>query len=259
MAITDKLKAIADAIRTKTGKTSELTLSEMPDEILSIQTESDDIPFIFGGINAKLVSEYSETYTLDDTSFEKGISESTSAVTIKATVGNRYTNTTGSPTYAYNDSDIVVVQTITCKVTHAENAIKKAMAIGYNQLYVSTFSKRKTTDTSQRTTRQSFNSNLGVLKYYNTSGVLSRYVANYGFYGVCQAPSIASATANSTYIRVTSPSLNYRVSTSYETAANCKLVTDVIWEWKVRVYAVDPFSTIASSMNAYQDEILLNI
>ena len=36
MALTDKLKAIANAIREKTGKTDPLTLDQMPDEISGI-------------------------------------------------------------------------------------------------------------------------------------------------------------------------------------------------------------------------------
>ena len=38
MELTDKLKAIADAIRGKTGKTEEMTLDQMPREIEGIQT-----------------------------------------------------------------------------------------------------------------------------------------------------------------------------------------------------------------------------
>lgn len=38
MALTDKLSAIADAIRGKTGKTDSLTLDQMPTEIANIQT-----------------------------------------------------------------------------------------------------------------------------------------------------------------------------------------------------------------------------
>lgn len=38
MALTDKLTAIANAIRAKTGKTANMTLAEMPAEIASIQT-----------------------------------------------------------------------------------------------------------------------------------------------------------------------------------------------------------------------------
>lgn len=43
MALTDKLKAIADAIRAKTGKSDSMTLAEMPTEIENISTG--------GGIN----------------------------------------------------------------------------------------------------------------------------------------------------------------------------------------------------------------
>ena len=38
MALTDKLSAIGNAIRAKTGKTDKLTLDEMPTEIESIET-----------------------------------------------------------------------------------------------------------------------------------------------------------------------------------------------------------------------------
>ena len=38
MALTDKLSAIADAIRDKTGKTDGLTLDQMPNEISNIQS-----------------------------------------------------------------------------------------------------------------------------------------------------------------------------------------------------------------------------
>ena len=41
MALTDKLVAIADAIRGKTGKTAEMTLDAMPTEITSIITGSN--------------------------------------------------------------------------------------------------------------------------------------------------------------------------------------------------------------------------
>lgn len=48
MALTDKLSAIGDAIRAKTGKTATMTLDEMPTEIASIETgggggELDDL------------------------------------------------------------------------------------------------------------------------------------------------------------------------------------------------------------------------
>ena len=44
MALTDKLKAIANAIRDKTGKTDPLTLDQMPEEISGIVSgEGEDL------------------------------------------------------------------------------------------------------------------------------------------------------------------------------------------------------------------------
>lgn len=44
MALTDKLNAIGNAIRAKTGKTAKLTLDEMPSEIASIETGGSTTP-----------------------------------------------------------------------------------------------------------------------------------------------------------------------------------------------------------------------
>ena len=41
MALTDKLTAIADAVREKTGRTAPLTLDQMAAEITGIKTVSD--------------------------------------------------------------------------------------------------------------------------------------------------------------------------------------------------------------------------
>ena len=41
MALTDKLTAIADAIRAKNGGTDKLTLAQMPEKIAAIQTGTD--------------------------------------------------------------------------------------------------------------------------------------------------------------------------------------------------------------------------
>lgn len=48
MALTDKLTAIADAIRGKTGKTDGLTLEQMPGEIAGIQADSSNIQVFTG-------------------------------------------------------------------------------------------------------------------------------------------------------------------------------------------------------------------
>lgn len=44
MALTNKLTAIADAIRGKTGSTNKLTLDEMPTAISNISSGGGDIP-----------------------------------------------------------------------------------------------------------------------------------------------------------------------------------------------------------------------
>jgi hypothetical protein len=58
MALTDKLTAIADAIRAKTGKTDALTLAQMPGEIEGIQTGSapDGTSVTFGNVKKIVVT-----------------------------------------------------------------------------------------------------------------------------------------------------------------------------------------------------------
>jgi len=252
MALTDKLSNIAAAIRRKTGKSAELTLDEMVTEIDNIQTGSSDVPFSFGGLNAVKVGEYDETFTLADTSFVIGTSASTSATSIKATVAGRYT----SPSIAIGDKDIVVVQTIKVKPTHSSSATNKAQQLAGAYCYVTHISKRKTTDTSDKTTRQASSMSNIIIKYYNTSGVLTRANASYGFYSTPQAATFGSSSAASTTIKVGSPILYYRVSSSYESSANIKLVTACTWEWHVDAYLVDAFSSAAAAINNSVDEML---
>lgn len=56
MALTDKLTAIADAIRTKTGKTDALTLDKMPNEIASIVSGGDST--MEDGLITTTITEY---------------------------------------------------------------------------------------------------------------------------------------------------------------------------------------------------------
>lgn len=58
MALTDKLTAIADAIRGKTGKTDALTLAQMPGEIEGIQTGSapDGTNVTFGNVKKIVIT-----------------------------------------------------------------------------------------------------------------------------------------------------------------------------------------------------------
>lgn len=61
MALTDKLTAIANAIRSKTGKSDALTLEQMPGEIEGIQT---------GGGGAELI--YETTFSLAESQIDVG-------------------------------------------------------------------------------------------------------------------------------------------------------------------------------------------
>lgn len=264
MAIIDRLKAIGDAIRTKTGKSAKLTLAQMPDEILSIQTGSSDVPFKYGGLNAVKLAEYSNTFTLAETSFVKNSSASTTATSILAsktdytTSGTKtFASLTGSPTYAYGDKDIVVVQWVEVIPTH-NGGDNKAQMIKHSSMMITHISKRKTTDTSAKTTRVARNMSTNMIKYYNTSSAITRADASYGFYGTPATPNVASTTSASTYVRVPTPTLYYRVSTSYEKADNIKKVTDVLWKWKLQVYVVDKDSTLACPINEEIDDILVN-
>lgn len=66
MALTDKLTAIADAIRAKTGKTDGLTLAQMPGEIADIQSGSnipDGTNVTFGNVDGIPV-EREEAYAI---------------------------------------------------------------------------------------------------------------------------------------------------------------------------------------------------
>jgi hypothetical protein len=51
MALINKLTAIADAIREKTGKTGEMTLDQMPLEIAGIVAGGGSSPILYTGIH----------------------------------------------------------------------------------------------------------------------------------------------------------------------------------------------------------------
>ena len=59
MALTDKLTAVADAIRAKTGKAEEMTLDQMPIEINNIRTND-------GSTGASFLGMILETVALKD-------------------------------------------------------------------------------------------------------------------------------------------------------------------------------------------------
>lgn len=210
--------------------------------------------FRYSGTTPTLIASFSDSWTLADTSFVKGSSSSTSATSILASVSNKY----ATPTIEIGDKDVIIVQKMTASPVHSASASKKAMQIRYAYCFVSYFSKRKTNNTSARTTRQTQGIGAYINDYYNTSGTRTRVVSNYGFYMTPTGGSVGNSTAASTTVRISSPTLYYRVSTSYETAANIKLVTECNFEWRGDIYLVDPFSSLYSMLNEDIDNLIVN-
>jgi len=253
MAIIDKLSAIGSAIRAKTGRNGLLTLAQMPDEIASIETGSSDVPFIFGGLNAEKVAEYSETFTLADTSFVIGSSESTSATSIKATVSNRFT----SASIAIGDRDIIVLQKILVTPVHGSGATGKAQANKYAYVYLTQIAKgRRSPTVATNYTRRTVNFGFYQIDYMNASGVQTIANANYGFYATPSASTVSSTSASSATVRASSPILYYRASSTYESTTNIKLVTACTWDWDVEVYLVDAQTTPNAGIQALANELI---
>lgn len=104
MAITSKIKAIADAIRAKTGKTAYMTLAQMPAEIASIETdpgyETPTITVSTGGLITATSNGLSGTKQLT-TQAAKTVTPSTTQQT--AVSSGRYT--TGAVTVS-GDSNL---------------------------------------------------------------------------------------------------------------------------------------------------------
>lgn len=252
MAITDKLYAIADAIRAKKGVSYEMTMAQMPQEIASIPTGSTDVPFGFWGMNAVKVAEYSESWVLADTTFVVGSTSSTSAVSIKSPVSNYFTTNS----IAIGNKDVVVVQR--CRVTpqYSGTATNTARARYYSTTYATWISKRDSTATSRNSVRSAFSSNVCFLNYLNTSGSSALAAAAYGLYMQPGNASVGSTTAASTTVRVPSPTFYARANASYASVANQKSITDAAFDWNVEVYLVDPGTTIRTMCNDAVDWII---
>lgn len=193
----------------------------------------------FTGTNIELVAEYNETFTLADTSFVKNSSSSTSATSIKATVSNRYT----SNSIAFGDKDVIIIQTVYVVPIHSastQKAMQKHYAIQY-----SSFATKGKSSSANATARRAMHMSTYLIDYYTSATAWTRAMANYGFYATPQAPSFASATARSTTVRVSSPILYYRASSTYESTSVIKTVTECTWSWNVKVYTADAGSTLA--------------
>lgn len=249
----DSIRAIAEAIRTK-GVSGQMTVGDMAGKVLEIPTGSGGTPFRLGGVNAEKVEEYTESWTLADTSFVIGSSASTSIVRIKSPDSNRFT----SPTIAFGDKDIVIIQTCSTRPQYSAAATNSARTLGYAGCYYSIISKGATADGGAKNTRRIYNMTTPYfIKCYTARGDLTREPYLYGFYMEMETPIFASYTADSTVLRCNSPTLTYRCSSSYHSTANSKAVTACDFNWKIEVFTVDPFTTPAAEMLDRMEEILV--
>ena len=238
----DSIRAIAEAIRQK-GVSGQMTVGDMAGKVLQIPTGSGGTPFRLGGLNAEKVAEYTETWTLADTSFVIG--STSSSLTIKSSITNRFT----SPTIAFGDKDIVIIQTCSAHPQYSSAATNMARTLGYAGCYYSVISKRPTADGGVKTTRQIYHiTTPNLIRYYNTGGGISWNHVSYGLYMQIAAPSVTSPTAASTTIKCNSPVLKNGVSGTYHSADNSKAVTACDFNWKIEVYAVDPYTTPAAEL-----------
>lgn len=259
MELISKLQAIGNAIRSKTGKSDLLTLEQMPLEIASITgggSASTDVPFIPNGLNAELVATYNETFTLADTSFVVGSTPSTSATSIKATVSNRFT----SPSITIGDKDIIVVQKVLVTPQYNGEETNTVRELSYAYMYISCVSKGRRSSTDKTLyIRRIVNSQSGFIRYLNSSGVDSINIGTaYGLYCTPSAATVASATANATTVRCSSPSLQCRASTTYSSQANMSKIVDCTWDWNVEVYLCDAQSSMASYVQDEMFKLMFN-
>lgn len=172
MALTDKLSSIADAIRSKTGKTGKLTLSQMPSEILSISgsggTVSYETPTIEVSSSGLITSEANGMSATKQLGVQAGKtvtptkSEQTAVASGMYTTGDikvgaissQYIIPSGSQTLTKNDTyDVTSLASVIVSVSGGGSLPSGLSAIDYGTITVSS---------AFTTTRQTFNHKLGV-------------------------------------------------------------------------------------------------
>ena len=247
------LGGIADAIRSKTGSDEQMTVSAMAEKIGGI---GGDVPFEYGGFNAELIDDYTETWTLDDTSFVKGASSyPTSATTIKPAVTRKFIG----QSYPYGEDDIVVIQTTIVNVEHdstAENRSKFMRCATQNFSYMS--KRLQSIDMYPDEIRSSSNSiSATIEKYYNDDGLLTSSSTIYSFTMPVTNPDVANRTAESTTVRCNSPQIMYRVYSGHESQENMAKVIGATFSWNIKVYKVKARSTAISKAFSEVDRIIL--
>jgi len=244
------IQAIANSIRSKTGSTDTMTVSEMSTAIDGIS--AGGTPLKWGGANAELVAVHSAEFALSETSFIIGATSSTSATLLKAsstTDERRFL----SSSLAVGDKDIVTVQKVLAIPT-VEGGTNKQQQIAGAMLSINYVAKRQSnyaTLMSRVARGASANFANSLLIYYTSPGSVQVYAASsttYGLYGIPAVPTLSSATNANTTVTIGTPTLYSRASTTYMTSANMKCITDGVWKWYVEVYLVDSCSTLADAV-----------
>jgi len=242
------IQAIANSIRSKTGGTAAMKVSEMATAINGISSGSANI-FGYSGTNPVHVASLAEEWSLADTTFDASTTPSTTSTTIKNATNPYFTNANGSPNYNYGDSDIIIVQQCLTVPTYGSGCTNKARMTQATHIHVMYYSKVRATGLTANGTRSSFYYTNTVLEYYGSSGTFSRTSnSNYGLYMTPYAPSLASSSADTTSVKIASPYIYCRGSSSYSSVANLQTVTDCSFKWKVDIYTVDAGTSIASEL-----------
>lgn len=108
MALTDKLTAIADAIRTKTGSTEKLTLAQMPTEIAGIQAGGGGVSIEGANVYEITIGANSITNAFDGYAYIEGLVKKDALVMLNSipTINNQLVTffvnkSTSSPAIRY--------------------------------------------------------------------------------------------------------------------------------------------------------------
>ena len=179
MALTDKLTAIADAIRSKTGKTDGLTLEQMPGEIAGIQTGGDTSQE--DGLVTRTITSYSNerVTTVGDAAFTAYYALEHVSFPNVVTIGNDSFRDSGLKTFyfpklasisSYAFRNIKVKQITAADLPSWDGTIRD-----YG------FATNSTMEYFQHT----FTKSLGSMAFMNSSGLKKVDLCTHGLYSAC--------------------------------------------------------------------------
>lgn len=254
---------ISDSIRNKNGTATQYEIDDMPLAISLLGSGSSPggiSVFEFGGTNSRLVSTHYEKWTKADTSFVTGTTAHSSATQIMASVSNKYT----TASLTLGDLDGCVIQRVLITPTYASDATNTERVVKTAYTVASPWCKRvndaSSTNLDNRTYRYFIDTATStvVSYYYSSSGAYNIGTTPYGINVSLSKPSVASTTASSTTIRVTSPAIRDQYYSGYMSQSNLLKLQDFTVEWYVEVYTMDARSSLADAIVHSNQDMLLN-